>query len=384
MPNDEKFYGVPPAFSIDLGEITQTDEEESKTKVSDSVTTGAKDTVTSTIADKEEEEEESNYSSPQAENTAIADDSDNPDDDDEDEDLYSGFSESAKIAIAEIKTGTFDIDEKLIPKDLNLETLHRLYQKSNELKVQEEIERVSAAAGEAEKYVKFLLEGGDPAVLKQAMEFKEILDLDPEEEEDQKLIIGEELSRKGLPEDEIQDLVTSILDKGKGKQRATAALAAFRKAEDDMLTYYKEEQEQIRQEQKRAYNEYVTSIQEIVDRGQVAGVKLSKKDQKEVLDALFTPTEIVDIVGNDGKPRKTKVTKIQALQNELNGNKEKIVAFALWLLKDSNFSFAKEQGKEEEVESLADVLRSKRSSGMTKREGKLDNLVDALTIRRGR
>lgn len=357
MQIDEKIYNVPPAFTIDLGEIQEDEKEEE-------VIIAPKEQI------KEEIEEESTE-----ENVETVDD-------DDDDDPYREYSDAAKIAIEEIKDGTFELEEKLIPKDLDVSTLRRLYQKNNELKLQEEIERLSSDADEASKYVKFLLEGGDPEAVKNALQFKDLLKLDPEDEEDQKVLIAEELKLKNLPKDEIDDLLESIIDKGKGKQRALSALNAFRKAEDDTLKYYKEQQEEVQRYQQEQYQEYVSGIKGIIDKGNVGGITLSKKDQREVYDALFTPSEIVTIQGNDGKPIRTKVTKVQALQNELNNNREKIVAFALWLLKDGNFQFAKEQGKEEDHRNLAEVLSgSKPSKEVRKRENSLDNLVSALQKR---
>lgn len=354
MANDEKFYGVPPAFSINLAEIQEEEEIKEEEEVSQEEVEEEKEELEETEESTEEQEE--------------------------DDDEYAGYSEAARIALQEIKDGTFELDEKLIPKDLDVNTLRKLYSKNNELRLKEELDRIIEDADETSKYVKYLLQGGDVDAVKEAIQFKDLLKLNPEDEEDQKKLISQELKQKGLNQDEIDDLVDNILDKGKGKQRALAALENFKKYEQQTLDYYKEQQEIARAQEQEAYQEYVSDIKSIIDKGEVSGIKLDKKDQKQLFDAMFTPSEIITYKDESGKTMRTKVTKLQALQNELNTNKEKIVAFALWLLKDGNFKFAKEQGKVEEQDNLLGVLRgTKVTHKKEERKGNIDNLVDALT-----
>jgi len=357
MP-EEKFYQVPPAFSVNLGEI----QEDEDLKVEETVF--KKEEFTKVENDEEDVIEETPEETPEEET---------------EEDEYKDYSEAARIALLEIENGMFELDKKDIPKDLDTDTLRRLYGKNSEIKLKQEVDRLAAAAGEAEKYVKFLIEGGDPQAVKSAMEFKDLLVLNPDEESDQKILITQELKQKGLPDDEIEDLVSSILDKGKGKQRAETALKNFQKAENDYLENYREAQRQQAEYEQQVYNEYVTDVKKIIGKGEISGIKISKKDQKDLYDMLFTPTEIVTVKNEVGKDVRVRATKFQVLQNEMNRDREKVLGMALWLMKGSNFDFAKQEGKEEEAENLFSVLnRSKPPKENKERKSNFDNLVNSF------
>lgn len=356
MP-EEKFYQVPPAFSVNLGEIQEEEDissEETPFKKED-VSEKLEEIVEKEEILEEEEEEQ------------------------EEQDEYKDYSEAARIALLEIENGSFELNKKDIPKDLDTDTLRRLYAKDSEIKLKQEIDRLAIATGEAEKYVKFLLEGGDPEAVKTAMEFRDLLVLDPDNEDDQKILITQELERKGLPKDEIEDLLSSILDKGKGKQRAEMALKNFQKAENEYLENYREAQRQQAEYEQEAYNEYVTDVKKIIAKGEISGVKISKKDQKDLYDMLFTPSEIVTVKNEAGKDVKVRATKFQVLQNEMNKDREKVLGMALWLMKGSSFEFAKEEGKEESAENLFSVLnRSRPSKENKERKSNFDNLVNSF------
>ena len=71
-------------------------------------------------------------------------------------------------------------------------------------------------------------------------------------------------------------------------------------------------------------------------RQEVSGVKISKTDQDKILTAMFTPSEVVEYTNDAGKKEKTRVTKLQVLQAELQNDPAKQVAYALWLLNGSD------------------------------------------------
>ena len=122
------------------------------------------------------------------------------------------------------------------------------------------------------------------------------------------------------------------------------------------------EQDRQRDAQRRSIEEYSNSIKKVVATGEVSGVKISKTDQDKILTAMFTPSEVVEYTNDAGKKEKTRVTKLQVLQAELQNDPAKQVAYALWLLNGSDFSFAKKQGKEEEQNTLRDLLNSRNTS----------------------
>lgn len=346
--NSEDIFtlNVPSAFNVDFDEIQQEDDKETSDLNKDNYTEQSSEDLKKETSLEEEDDLETE---PSKENSV--------------NDEYKDYSDMALIALSEIESGVFEgLDKKDIPKDLDPIALRDLYRKSNEIKLQNEVERLSDQAGEANKYIKYLLEGGNPQAVEEALAFNDLIKLDPTEEANQKTLIAEEMKAKGIPIEDIEDLVDNLLDKGKGEARAKQALQFFKKAEDLTLENYKKEQDYNNAQREAIQKQYVNTIKSTVEKGEVAGVKLTPTEQKQIIDAMFLNTEVVEIINpNTNKPVKMKVPKIQVLQNELNNNPEKQVAYAYWLLKDGNFKFAKEEGKQQERDTLRNVLLNRKS-----------------------
>jgi hypothetical protein len=348
MPGEIFELNLPSNFNVDFNEIQQEDDKETSELNKDNYTEQSSDEV----------------SRESINNDDLPDVTTEAEDEEPSDNEYKDYSDAALIALSEIKSGLFDeLDEKDIPKDLDPIALRDLYRKSNEIKLQSEVDRLSSQAEEANKYVKYLLEGGNPQAVEEALAFNDLIKLNPTEEANQKILIAEEMRSKGIPNEDIEDLVDNLLDKGKGEVRAKQALEFFKKAEDLTLENYKKEQDYNNAQREAIQKQYVNTIKSTVEKGEVAGVKLSKTEQKQIIDAMFLNTEVVEIVNpNTNKPVKMKVPKIQVLQNELNNNPEKQVAYAYWLLKDGNFKFAKEEGKQQERDILRNVLLNRKSN----------------------
>ncbi len=368
--NNVSEFEVPVGFKINIGEIQEEQYKEESYPEEE-------------YLEEDLEKQEVNSEIPEKETNEDDDDSlDKEEEEEKETDEYSDYSDSALIAIAEVREGLFEgLEEKDIPKDLDPLKLRELYRKSNEIILKQTTQEIASRAGDAAKYVEFLIEGGDPNAVKHALEFQDLLTLDPSKEEDQKTLLSEDLRRRGIEEDEIRDLVENILDKGKGKQKAESVLSNFKKAQDSILDSYKEEQERLKLEAQETYQETVETVQEIINKGEVNGIKLSKKDQKDLYDAIFTPTEIVEVPNpQTGKLQKIRASKIQVLQNELNNDYEKMISFYHWLLKGGKFDFVKEQAKEEEQDTLRSLLQGRRTSHNRNKTEKssLDNLIKDL------
>ena len=95
---------------------------------------------------------------------------------------------------------------------------------------------------------------------------------------------------------------------------------------------------------------------------------------------MFSPTEIYEYTNPEtGKKEKTRITKLQLLQSQLQNDLEKQVAYALWLLNGSDFKFAKKEGREEEQDSLRKILNPSSSPKVNKsNKNKFNNFIKDL------
>ena len=345
---------LPKTFAVDPNEV---DDNQSKPK--DGSSNLDPDTEVETDADLDEEDKVVTKTkesfTPKEEET------------EEDSSDDNGTSIIAELAKLEVKSGLFEgLEEEDIPEDLTPEQLSSLYRKSLEIKTEslrsEIIKDVTASVEHHAKYVEYLVNGGSPEAVQEAIGFNKLIELSVYDEDNQRTLLTALMEYKQVPKEDIQDIVDGIIDKGKGEQRAAQAKEDFKKIEDSILENHKKEQDRQRDAQRRTIEEYTNSIKKVVATGEVSGVKISKTDQDKILTAMFTPSEVVEYTNDAGKKEKTRVTKLQVLQAELQNDPAKQVAYALWLLNGSDFSFAKKQGKEEEQNTLRDLLNSRNTS----------------------
>jgi len=301
---------------------------------------------------------------------------------DSDEETLSNFSEVVKF---EIKNGLFNgLEETDVPDDLSLDQLSALYHKVLEIKVEslrdEIVKDVTSANEQYSKYIEYLIQGGNPQAVQEALSFNNLIELDTSEEENQRQILTALMEYKQVPNEDIEDIIDGILDKGKGEQRAIAAIEDFKKIENKILADYKDHERQEKEKAIQQHNQYVNSIKSIVNKGEIGGIKLKKQDQDSIVSAMFSPTEIYEYTNPEtGKKEKTRITKLQLLQSQLQNDLEKQVAYALWLLNGSDFKFAKKEGREEEQDSLRKILNPSSSPKVNKsNKNKFNNFIKDL------
>lgn len=347
---DENFEGEPKAtfFDVNIGDVakgfeslveksTEPSEDPEEDPITDPVENPEKDIV-------EDPENPENPEDPKEEPT---------------EDPYEDYSDSAIIALTEIRESGWDLKEDEIPKDLTPGTLRDMYRKHNEIMLESEVSRLSEQAGEAAQYVEYLLRGGSPEVVQQALGTQDYVDMDVTKEENQKEILRYYFeNRKGVPKEDISDLVDGIMDRERGLQRSQVIQEELKKEQADLLEEAQKEQEMQIQEQQKAYMEYADSIKTVINSGEFGGVKVGKTKQKKLISSIFEPTEIIEVPHpQTGQLVKQRASKIQVMQYEMNKDPEKVAAFYLWLLEGGQFDFVKDQAVEERDDSLRALLK---------------------------
>lgn len=299
----------------------------------------------------------------------------------EDQETFEDYTDFSLIALQQVKDGKWDLDEKDIPKDLDATTLMELFdaqEKSTYEKIQEDL---YSKAGEYANYLKYLMEGGSPEVVSDALEIKKASMTDISTEEGQKEVITALLELKGLDEDLIEETLETIFDKGKGKQEAEKAINQLNKYEESILENKAKELENQKALQTQRYNEYVESVTNVVKKGKVNGIDVNERKQKLILDALFKPTETVEVPDKTGKLVKTKVTKSTKLFQEVNQNPEKLAALTLWLLEGGTFENLKEEVKAKKDDSLREILKGRKSVTVVNKPKPTTNAFEVLANR---
>lgn len=311
------------------------------------------------VAPKEEEKEEKKEAEEQEtqeqETVIEVEEKDGPD--------YNEWNDLALIALTKIKKGDWDLDENDIPKDLDADTLLELFE-AQEKNTREKIEEdVLTKAGEYASYLKFLMDGGSPDVVRDAIEVKKVSLTDISTEEGQKEVITALLEIKGLDDDLINETLETIFDKGKGKVEAEKAQEQLRKYEDSILESKAKELEKQKEIQTQRYNEYVTNVTNIVKKGKLGTLNIDERKQAKIIDAIFKPTEIVEITNpRTGKLEKTRITKSSKLFNEVQSDPEKYASLVLWLLEGGTFEGLKEEVKEKKDDSLREILKGRKAT----------------------
>lgn len=276
------------------------------------------------------------------------------------------------------KKGQFPSDIE-IPKDATYETMEQLHTEYLSKDVETIREQYLSQLGETAEYVQFILEGGDPSLLQDISYAKRIASVPVEDgaenyESNREAVVNAYLQERGLAEDDIKELLETYKDTNKLYNKAIEAQNYFVQKDRVLVEQDKARRQQEEQLQARQVEEYRNRTNELISRGKLGDLELSKPEQIELQRALFEPSEIIQFQNEQGQLQRAKVTKIQALQYELQNDPEKQLILAKLLLDGFNVSKFKAQGKIEAEDDLLNVLNNraqgKKPDGNRKPSGK--------------
>lgn len=280
--------------------------------------------------------------------------------DEDDEDPYKDYSDLA-LAVLAIKQEDPDLmsfDIKDIKKDMNsVDFVTTIKDNVNRI-VKEEKELLEQKYQGAAEYISYLIEGGNPEVVQKGLKLKQISDieLDDEIEEDDLIdIVTEGLRQKGInDEDEIKDLIETFKNKGKLYDKAEDTINLFRKLEKDYIeNATKQRKAEIEEATKRSIDTK-KKIEDIINKGIVKGIPI--KDKKNLLNAIYHPTETVEKVTQDGKKVLVKDTLYNIKYQEFNNDLEQQVAFAQLLVDGFDFTEIVKVAKKSANEDIIKIL----------------------------
>lgn len=251
-----------------------------------------------------------------------------------------------------------------IPKDATYETMEQLHTEYLSRDIETLREQYLSQLGETAEYVQFILEGGDPSLLNDLSQAKRIASLPidddhPDFEKNRKIILSAYLYEKGLPEEDVRELLDTYKENNKLYNKSIEARNYFHEKDRILMEQDRLQREQEQQLQAQQVEDYRNRTNELIMRGKLGDLELNKNEQRELQRALFEPTEIIQFQNEQGHIQRAKVTKIQALQYELQNNPEKQLMLAKLLLDGLDVSKFKAEGKVAADDDLLNVLNNR-------------------------
>ena len=302
------------------------------------------------------------------------------DDDDDSDDQYKDYSDISLVALAlkqedpdlipfEVK----DIKKNMEPKEL-IDTIKQSITKATEEQKQVLEERYQGAA----EYINYLIQGGDAEVVKQGMKLKEISDIELDDDTDEKDledIVEAGLVQKGITDtDERKDIIELLKDKGKLYDRAQSTIDQFKKLEKQYIDQALAQKKLEKEQNDRMVAETKQKAQDIINKGIVKGLPI--RDKKKLYNAIYSPTETVEHITNEGKKVFVKDTLYNIKYQEFGRDLEQQIAFAQLLVDGFDFTklveVAKKASNEEILKVLDNRTNNKRDSKRAIYNGYLD------------
>lgn len=348
----------------------ETDEEDEDTTPSKKSSL-TKSSFTSDEEDEEDNEEEDDEEDEDDEPKVTKSKKTNTKDTEgEDDEEYSDYSDISLLALAlkeeQPELVSFDIKKDMTPKELvtGLKT-------TIEKITTEQLQYLEDKYEDAAQYINYLIQNGDPEVVKQGMRLKEIADIeltDDVEESDLEEIVNAGLLQKGINDPEEREaLIETFKDKGKLFDKAQDTIDAFKRIEKNYIDNALAQQRAERDRQQREYAEFRKKMEDTINKGIVKGLPI--KDKKKLYNAIFTPTETVTRINEDGKKVTVKDTLYRIKFEEYNNDVEQQVAFAQLLIDGFDFAKLVEVAKKSVNEDILKVLDNRSSSKRSKNSG---------------
>ena len=287
----------------------------------------------------------------------------------EEENLYEDYSEAALVGEA-LRKSRPDIFGNEIPKDLSWEDLIKNVDGYIDNTVQSTQSHLVNQTGDIAEYVDFLIGGGDPKTLEDALQNVKYskLDLESATDDQKEELVAAMYKDMEVPPEEIKTLMENLKLGNKIDDKAVRAIARFDAKEKDIMKADIERKKADNQRDIEHRNQLTNSLNGIIDNGEVLGLALSEVDQNNLKEALFNPTEIREVSDGKGGTVLRKYTKYQILETEFKNSLEQQVAFAKLLIDGFKFDSIKEQGKRERDDDILNVLNNKGANASRSRK----------------
>lgn len=272
--------------------------------------------------------------------------------------------ELTKKLIESKKLIPFD-DEKPIEKYTvqDFEELLEANMAENDRKVREEVPRefFDNLPPELKIAAKYYADGGNDlkGLFRTLAQVEEIKQLDPRDANDQEDIVRAYLhaTQFGTPED-IEEEITGWKDHDELGAKANKFKPKLDAMQQQVVARQLQQQEHLRQQQQEQSKLYMDSVYNVLDPGELNGMKLDKKTQSALYAGLIQ-TNYPSISGRPTNQLGHLLEKYQWVEP-----RHDLIAEALWLLSDPEGyrSKVKEGGAKAAVEKTARMLKTEEKN----------------------
>jgi len=235
--------------------------------------------------------------------------------------------------------------------------------KENERKIREEapIEFFDALPDQLKYAAKYVADGGTDlkGLFRSLSASEEIKTLDPKKEDDQKQIIRSYLmaTRFGTA-DEIEDEIDGWHDRDELESKALKFKPKLDALQEEVVTVRLQNQETLRLQRERESQKYVDNLYNVLEPGDLNGIKLDKKTQGFLFSGLVEP-KYESRSGRGTNLLGHLLEKYQYVEPN-----HSLIAEVLWLLADPDTYKAKiqENGKKETTQKHVRMLKTEEAN----------------------
>ena len=168
--------------------------------------------------------------------------------------------------------------------------------------------------------------------------------------------------------------MTRLKDKGKLYDRAQSTIDQFKKLEKQYIDQALAQKKLEKEQNDRMVAQTKQKAQDIINKGIVKGLPI--RDKKKLYNAIYSPTETVEHITNEGKKVFVKDTLYNIKYQEFGRDLEQQIAFAQLLVDGFDFTklveVAKKASNEEILKVLDNRTNNKRDSKRAIYNGYLD------------
>lgn len=235
-----------------------------------------------------------------------------------------------------------------------------------EKKIQEEVPRqfFEALPEELQYAAKYVMDGGQDlkGLFRALSSVEEQRQLDVSNENDQERIVRQYLQATGFGNDaEIADEIETWKDLGRLEQQAKKWKPKLDAMQEEVIAQRLAEQEQMKQQQEQASQDYMDNVYTALKEGELNGIKLDKKTQSALYAGLVQPN-YSSVRGGQTNLLGHLLEKYQFVEPNYS-----LISEALWLLSDPEGYRGKiaEIGKKEAVEKTVRQLKTEQSKRLS-------------------
>jgi len=300
----------------------------------------------------------------------------------------SGLVELASKMIEEGVLFPFDDDKSL--EDYTAKDFRELFEanmKEKEQQLSQDIPKqiFQSMPGEMQYLMEYISKGGTDVkgMMHQLAQVNEVMELDPSDSSDQEVIVRQYLSLKGdMTQDEIEDEIATFKDMDRLEQKASQYKPKLEAVREKEVARRIAEQEKQKEQQQAIAGQFVDSVYDVLEKGEIGGVKLDRKTQNMLYTGLVQP----GYPSISGKPTNLLGHLLEKYQ-WVEPNHE-LIAEALWLLADPEGfkTKIKSQGTrvatEQTVRSLKTEQARRVGSAVVERESDSETNKPRKTLQR--